>query len=87
MDDDLASASVGFLFAELHTGLTFAEIALSASGDDPGKLERNRENARKAYDSLLRFQGRTVLSAEEAAELETGKEKLKTALKALGEQV
>ena len=83
---DNAPAKVEFLFTELQAGLTFARIALSSKTDD-AKTERNRKNARKAYDSLLHFQGRISLSVEEKKKYEEGKKELKAALQRLGEKV
>lgn len=83
---DNAPAKVEFLFTELQAGLTFARIALNSKAND-AKIERNRKNARKAYDSLLHFQKRISLSPEEKTRLEEGKKELKAALQRLGEKV
>jgi hypothetical protein len=45
--------SLAFLHAETDTGLTFTSIAATAR--DQEKVERNLTNARRAYDSILRF--------------------------------
>ena len=45
-------AGIDFIRAELKTGSTLAHIALNSDGE---KRERNRVNARKAYDSILHF--------------------------------
>ena len=84
---DKVSANVEFLFAELASGLTFARLARGARPDDPEKLERNRKNARKAYDSLLHFRPRASLSPEERTRFEEGKKELQEALRTLGENV
>lgn len=47
------AAQVSFLDTELKTGLTFARVALKAS--DSGKLSRNLQNARKAYDTIIGY--------------------------------
>jgi hypothetical protein len=47
------AAETQFLRTELLAGLNFSKIALE--GEDESKIERNRANARKAYDALLRF--------------------------------
>lgn len=84
---DKAPAAVDFLFTELGSGLTFARIALTTKTDDAKRIQRNRQNARKAYDSLLHFQGRVSLSQAEKTRLEEGKKELRAALQQLGEKV
>jgi len=42
-----------FVLGELDLGTTFCDVALSAN--DPGKKERNRRNARRAFESALHF--------------------------------
>jgi hypothetical protein len=74
-----------FLRTELTMGLTFARIALEARTES--KFERNRANARKAYDALLHFTPGTSLSAEEAQEIGASTAQLKSALQQLGEDV
>lgn len=80
------SAPIEFLFTELDTGLTFARIAVGAKPDST-RTERNRKNARKAYDSLLHFQEKTPMSPSEKTRLEAGKKELREALRSLGEKV
>lgn len=77
---------VDFLFAELQAGLTFARIASSRTSG-PEKVERNRYNARKAYDSILHFRERVSLSDPEVARLTAGVKELRKALEGLGEVV
>lgn len=76
-------AEVESLRAELDTGLTMAQIALDASHAE--KTERNRTNARKAYDSLLHFIPRTQLEPEIADEIDVKLEQLRLKLHELGE--
>ena len=61
------TSNVDFLRTELETGLTFASIAEQAS--DEGKINRNRDNARKAYLSARRFISCILLSERDSAEL------------------
>jgi hypothetical protein len=42
-----------FLQSELETGMTFASLALDGQTEE--KRERNRQNARKAYDTAKHF--------------------------------
>jgi hypothetical protein len=79
------NAGVEFLRAELHTGLTFATIALQATYKD--KIDRNRINARKAYDSLLHYISKTALDSETALVIEVKLEELRFKLHELGEQL
>ena len=61
-------AGFEFLILEADTGSTFARIALDAIGNHE-KVRRNTPNARRAYDTILRFKGRLQLGPVEAAEL------------------
>jgi hypothetical protein len=76
---------VEFLRAELDTGFTLARIALHATHED--KTNRNRRNARKAYDSLLHFIPRATLAPEEADEIKSKLETLRSKLLELGEEI
>ncbi|HYX52221.1 MAG TPA: hypothetical protein VE783_02140 [Candidatus Limnocylindrales bacterium] len=77
----------GFLLTELRTGITFANVALTAPKYDPGKLSRNRKNARKAYDTFCKFRDRVALSTSDLAELEEIATQLRSALQQLGENI
>ena len=81
MDQD--AVSVEFVKTELETGITFADLALSAKYAD--KLERNRANARKAHDTALKFWSK--LTPEDAAELDATLKRLRSKLRDLGESV
>jgi hypothetical protein len=78
-------AEIDFLRSEIDTGLTFAKIALDAHRHDT--RNRNRLNARKAYDAVLRFMPRVNLSPEESSEMKIRVEHLKAELDRLGEEV
>jgi hypothetical protein len=75
-----------FLRTELTTGLTFSKIALDETKDE-SKVERNRANARKAYNAVLHFMPGTSLSAAESQEIEARMAQLRSALQQLGEDV
>ena len=79
------AAETQFLRTELLAGLNFSKIALAA--EDESKIERNRVNARKAYDALLRFIPDAVLSSEETKEINSQLSELKADLQRLGEDV
>jgi hypothetical protein len=81
--NDYHQSGFQFINAELDTGLTFLRIALGAKGRN--KIERNRMNARKAYDSALHFLPSTSLSAEEARMIKEKIASLESGLVKLGE--
>ena len=78
-------AGIDFIRAELHTGLTLSRIALVAS--DERKRDRNRVNARKAYDALLHFLPTVMLSDVELTEVKESLARLRSDLQLLGEEV
>lgn len=82
---DMLAAENQFLRAELRAGLTFSRIALRSKQES--KVERNRVNARKAYEALLRFIPGTKLSEESAREINSEMAQLKADLRQLGEDV
>jgi len=74
---------VTLIKTELKAGLTFSTIALQAK--DTAKISRNTANARKAYDTLLRFLKKSILSDADMAEVDPMLAKLKSNLLELGE--
>jgi hypothetical protein len=78
-------AGFTFLSTDLDLALTLARIA-SEAGDDVGKRARNQENARHAYDTILRLRQNLSLTDEQNGELNEKLEALKSALDALGER-
>lgn len=79
---------VGFLKNELDVGLTFAWVALySRNFGWTQKVDRNTLAARRAYDSLLRFSGRVLLTPSQSAAYECGVASLRQRLLQLGEAV
>lgn len=83
-ENDYHQSGLQFVNAELDTGLTFARIALGAKGR--AKIDRNRMNARKAYDSALHFRATTSLNAEESRSINEKFAALKSKLEKLGEK-
>src|SRR5215467_3642846 len=71
-----------FLRAEVQTGLTFSKIALQSRHQE--KTDRNRANARKAYDCLLRFMPRVTPTTGEWGEIRASVAELKSNLQQLG---
>jgi hypothetical protein len=82
---DPIPAEVEFLRTEVRTGLTLSAIALR--GGDKSRVDRNRVNARKAYDALLHFIPKVPLTNEEAGEINVKLAELKSELRLLGEDL
>lgn len=78
-----------FLQTELKAGLTFASIAGMSKGNvkRAAKVTRNTAHARLAYDTILRFRSRIVLTPLQSAEFETGFASLREKLQLLGQTV
>lgn len=72
-----------FLLAELAAGLTFVSIAQAAKADDA--KARNRERARVAYDTIVRFTERVSMTPEQAREVRAKIVSLRERLQDLGE--
>jgi hypothetical protein len=75
---------VAFLFTECDLAVTFLNVA-----DNSSILEtvlRNRKNARKAYDTILRNMPKLVLNAAESQSIERKLSTLRTRMEAAGEQ-
>lgn len=86
MFPDPTSGEMEFLRAELLTGLTLAKIARRTDHED--KKNRNRVNARKAYDSVLRFLPKTEHAmTDEWKEINEKLTQLKFELQSLGEEI
>jgi hypothetical protein len=77
--------SAQFLKTDAETALTFSSIALQT--DNPDKRERNRRNARKGYDTILRLASQTRLSSDDEKFLSEKLGRLKSELKQLGEEL
>lgn len=82
--DDYHQSGIQFVNVELETGLTFMRIAIGARGRS--KIERNRMNARKAYDSALHFLAAVSLNQEETRLVQEKLAALKSGLEKLGEK-
>lgn len=81
---DLHRQGAKFLFADIETGLAFCEIAASSDRDKKTR-QRNRGNARKAYDTVLKLSEKLALTSEEKIVFDEKIVALKRALQALGE--
>jgi len=87
MNKSFDSVGVEFVFTELQTALTFVDLALSANPSETDKIAADTKNARIGYDSALRFRERVSLSESEEARFQAEIQKLRTALRNLGEAV
>ncbi len=81
--EPLNRVQAGFISIDLDIALTFAQIALQTRERE--KAIRNQHNARKAYDTVLRYVGTANLSRFEQENLTRKLALLKTALRSLGE--
>ena len=90
MDEILTSASelnrtsTDFLKVDLQTALTFSRIALE-NNSDTEKRRRNRRNARRGYDTIVRLVEKVSMSAGDAKFMSHNLERLKSDLRQLGE--
>lgn len=78
------AARLRALIADLAAGMTFVELARDNRAGPEKKL-RNRDKARKVYDSVTRFRNGLTLTPAEEQQLSDGLAKLKSALEQLGE--
>jgi hypothetical protein len=89
MDEILASrnrlnqASAEFLKIDVETALTFSQIARESQ--DSWKRQRNRDNARKGYETILRLIDKVNLTDDDARFLADRLEELRFNLRILGE--
>lgn len=82
---NIEDGELEFLRAEALTGMTFAKIALGSRHQE--KIDRNRANARKAYDTLLRFMPQDNATAGPWDDVRARIAELKSHLQQLGEDV
>lgn len=75
---------VNFIKTDLDVALTFAQIA-SQTGDRD-KAVRNQRNARKAYDTLVRYMDSASLDRSDLDAITRKLALLKSALLGLGER-
>jgi hypothetical protein len=84
--DQLQRSGFEFLTVDLDTALTLTRIAADADADgESDKRQRNLQNARHAYDTVLRLQEKMHFTEQETAELNDKLRELRTALEQLGE--
>ncbi len=86
-DFDLRKANntrIQAVMADLKVGLTLVRIALSSRSRSE-RRQRNRANARKAYDSVVQFRKDLILTSAEEQVFNSGLTQLKSLLEQLGE--
>jgi hypothetical protein len=79
----LKRTSTEFLKTDIETALTFSSIA--AQTEDLQKKHRNRQHARRGYDTILRLSSRVKLSDDDEQLLSEKLMRLKAELQRLGE--
>ena len=77
-------AGFQFFITDLELAITLAQIASDAQ-EDSEKRERNRSNAREAYDTIRRISSHAVLTDEQREQVNDKLEVLRSALEKLGE--
>lgn len=73
-----------FFITDIELAMTLVRIAAD-SDKDPEKRARNRQNARRAYDAVLRLSTSAALKDEERAEVDEKLRQLKSRLEEIGE--
>jgi hypothetical protein len=80
----LNATNVDFLKIDVETALTFTQLALAT--DNKEKKERNRKNARKAYDTILRMWNSVTLTPSQEGYIHEKMSRLKSDLDLLDEK-
>jgi len=85
MQPSSRDVGIEFLRTEVEATTVFARIASDAQ--DPEKRQRNVQNARKGFDTLLHFMQTLALGADEQDEMYLKISELRQKLINLGENV
>jgi hypothetical protein len=80
----LNATNADFLKIDVETALTFSALALQA--DNKEKRDRNRKNARKAYDSILHLWEDVTFTPSQEGYIHEMMSRLKDDLELLGEK-
>lgn len=75
-----------FVLTEIQVGLTFVSLALRTDASESDKIQREVTNARKAYESALKFQNKIGFTDEERDQIEQRIKVLRAALEKLDQQ-
>jgi hypothetical protein len=81
---DVNRNGIEFLFADLDTGLTFADIAASPDRDEETR-KRNHENACNAYDTVLKLSKKLVFTPDDKTVFDEKLSALKRTLERLSD--
>jgi hypothetical protein len=82
--DRVERSGFDLLMTDVDVALTLTKIAADAA-DNSEKRQRNQQNARHAYDTVLRLRRKMQLTPREDADLKDKIRELRTALENLGE--
>jgi hypothetical protein len=80
----LNATHADFLRVDVETALTFSGLALETDNNE--KRQRNRKNARKAYDTILRLGKNVTLTPAQAKHMQEKISRLKRELELLGDK-
>lgn len=83
--ENLEVSRIQFILTELHTAATFCDVAKSAT--DPEKTRRNIANARKGYDTALKFSHDAHFDERSKSAYDEKLAHVQLLLKGLGQQV
>jgi hypothetical protein len=81
--NEMDQKSADFLKVDVVTALTFSKIAMETF--DTVKKQRNRKNARRGYDTIVRLMHKVPLAEEDVRYLSDHLQQLKSNLQNLGE--
>lgn len=76
-------SGVDFVITDLNVGLTFSYMARGLLTQET--KDRSRRNARRAYDTVVRFRDRVCPTTAEALSIQKKLARLKSELEQLGE--
>jgi hypothetical protein len=82
LDQEVRNTQLAFLLNEVTAGLTFARMARRVEGE---KRARMLSQAQAAYDSVLRFSDRVIMTHGDKQRVRRDMETLKKQLEELGE--
>ena len=84
--DKFKQTALEFVLTEIQVGLTFVSLALRTDASESEKIQREVTNARKAYESALKFQNKIGFTDEERDHIEQRIKVLRAALEKLDQQ-
>ena len=84
--DKFKQTALEFVLTEIQVGLTFVSLAQRTDASESEKIQREVTNARKAYESALKFQNKIGFTDEERDHIEQRIKVLRAALEKLDQQ-